>query len=242
MPNGGSDCCGTCWFNRKNQGERDWLLYVDTSVSPYCEIRDIAIKDPFYTYCANHPHRRPDRDPIPIGPVMRHGGWEEERRVQAGQPDVLVSKENPRYVWKPSPDSEEIRQHLLNLLESIFEHMSRDWYPIGDGLGETVIRQLGEFNIDLFFLRLGFSDDGFCAPLNHPHAPLQEFIPYNDIPDLFGEILGRLGLRLAKTAIVARYETSPFSKTFAASMPRIPLFTSTKAILSQYVLPLSAAT
>ncbi|MCY3767731.1 MAG: hypothetical protein OXH06_20125 [Gemmatimonadetes bacterium] len=145
MPNGGSDCCGTCWFNRKNQGERDWLLYVDTSVPSHCEIRDIAIKDPFYTYCANHPHRRPDRDPIPIGPVMRHGGWEEEWRVRAGQPDVLVSKENPRYFWKPSPDSEEIRQHLLNLLESIFEHMSRDWYPIGDGLGETVLRQLGEF-------------------------------------------------------------------------------------------------
>ena len=39
----------------------------------------------------------------------------------------------------------EIRQHLLNLLKSIFEHMSRDWYPIGTGLGETIIRQLGEF-------------------------------------------------------------------------------------------------
>ena len=24
------------------------------------------------------------RDPIPIGPVMRHGGWEEERRVEDG--------------------------------------------------------------------------------------------------------------------------------------------------------------
>lgn len=76
---------------------------------------------------------------------MRHGGWEEERRVQAGQPDVLVSRENPRFVWKPSPDSEEIRRHLLNLLNSILKHMLRDWYPIGAGLGETIIRQLGEF-------------------------------------------------------------------------------------------------
>ena len=75
---------------------------------------------------------------------MRHGGWEEERRVQAGQPDVLVSEENPRYVWKPSPDTEEIRRHLLNLLDSLFEHMSRDRYPIGAGLGETIIRQLGD--------------------------------------------------------------------------------------------------
>ncbi len=145
MPNGGSDCCGTCWFNKRNQGERDWLQHADKRIPPYCEIRDIAVEDPFYTYCANHPHRRPDRDPIPIGPVMRHGGWEEEWRVEAGQPDVLVSRENPRSVWKPSPDSEEIRQHLLDLLKSIFEHMSGDWYPIGTGLGETIIRQLGEF-------------------------------------------------------------------------------------------------
>ncbi|MDE2890701.1 MAG: hypothetical protein OXR72_21075 [Gemmatimonadota bacterium] len=144
MPNGGSDCCGTCWFNRRNQGERDWQRHADENIPPYCEIRDIAIEDPFYTYCANHPHRRPDRDPIPNGPVMRHGGWEEERRVEDGQ-TILSSRENPRYVWKPSPDSEEIRQHLLNLLNGIFEHMSRDRYPIGAGLGETIIRQLGEF-------------------------------------------------------------------------------------------------
>ena len=76
---------------------------------------------------------------------MRHGGWEQERRVRAGQPDEFVNWENPRYVWKPSPDSEEIRQHLLSLLASIFEHMVRDRYPIGTGLGETIIRQLGEF-------------------------------------------------------------------------------------------------
>ena len=85
------------------------------------------------------------RDPIPIGPVMRHGGWEQERRVQAGQPDVLMSRENRCFVWKPLPDTVEIRQHLLNLLKSIFEYMSRDWYPIGTGLGETIVRQLGEF-------------------------------------------------------------------------------------------------
>lgn len=144
MPNGGSDCCGTCWFNRRNQGARDWQRHADEGIPPHCEIRDIAVEDPFYTYCANHPHRRPDRDPIPIGPVMCHGGWEEERRVEDGR-SILTSWENPRYVWKPSPDTEEIRRHLMNLLERIFEHMSRDWYPIDDGLGETIIRQLGEF-------------------------------------------------------------------------------------------------
>ena len=32
MPNGGSDCCGTCWFNRKNRGERDWHKHVDNTL------------------------------------------------------------------------------------------------------------------------------------------------------------------------------------------------------------------
>ena len=73
MPNGGSDCCGTCWFNRKDRGERDWPKHVDNALPDHCEIRDLAIEDPFYTYCANHPHRRPERDRIPIGPVTRHG-------------------------------------------------------------------------------------------------------------------------------------------------------------------------
>ena len=49
MPNGGSDCCGTCWFNRTNKGERDWLRHSDESIKPYCDIRGQAIEDPFYT-------------------------------------------------------------------------------------------------------------------------------------------------------------------------------------------------
>ena len=53
--------------------------------------------------------------------------------------------EHPRVVWKPSPDSEEIRQHLLDLLESISEHIDNDRYPLGIRLGETIIWQLGEF-------------------------------------------------------------------------------------------------
>ena len=134
MPNGGSDCCGTCWFNRTNRGQRDWIKHADKSVPPYCEIRNLAIQDPFYTYCANHPHRRPDRDPIPIGPVMRHGGWKDGG-----------FSEYPRYVWKRSPDSEDIRQHLLTLLASIAEEMSQDRYPLGIGLGETIVWHLGEF-------------------------------------------------------------------------------------------------
>ena len=135
MPNGGSDCCGTCWFNQENRGERELHRHAESTLSDHCEIRNLAIEDPFYTYCANHPHRRPERDPIPIGPVTRHGGW------KADEPEV----EYPRYVWKPSPDTEEIRQHLLSLFSSIFDHMKQDQYPIGNPLEEMIIWQLGEF-------------------------------------------------------------------------------------------------
>ena len=130
MPNGGSDCCGTCWFNRTNRGEREWREQQDESVPPYCEIRDVAIDDPFWTYCANHPHRRPERDPIPIGPITRYAGdgWTNEREV-----------------WIPSPDSEEIRLHLLDLLENFFEQVFKDRYPIGERLSQVIILQLGEF-------------------------------------------------------------------------------------------------
>ena len=130
MPNGGSDCCGTCWFNRTNRGRRDWQQHRDESAPPYCEIRKVAIDDPFWTYCANHPHRRPDRDPIPIGPITRYAG-------DGGS--------NEREVWAPSPDSEEIRLHLLELLANFFEHVSKDRYPIGESLIQVIIWQLGEF-------------------------------------------------------------------------------------------------
>ena len=129
MPNGGSDCCGTCWFNRSNGGEAGYD-HRDDSIAHYCVIRDVAIEDPFYTYCANHPHRRPERDQIPIGPITRYAG---------------DGMSNEREVWLPSPDSEEIRQHLLEILEELAEHASADSYPIGHALEEVVIWQLGEF-------------------------------------------------------------------------------------------------
>ncbi len=45
----------------------------------------------------------------------------------------------------PSPDSEEVRQHLLDLLERLPAHVANDRYPARPGLGEVVVRQLGEF-------------------------------------------------------------------------------------------------
>ena len=97
MPNGGSDCCGSCWFNAKNKGQAGFD-HADDPEPDFCTIRDLAIKVPFYTYCGNHPHRRPEQDPIPIGPVF------------TGDPS------GAREFWKPSPDTEEIRQHCSRCL------------------------------------------------------------------------------------------------------------------------------
>ncbi len=124
MPNGGSDCCGTCWFNSRNKG-RAGYDHTNASEPSYCTIRDLAIEDAFWTYCGNHPHRRPDRDRIPIGPVFVDDG-------------------NGRRIWKPSPDTAEIRGHLLALLTQISSQPSEE-YPIGVYADELVVWQLGEF-------------------------------------------------------------------------------------------------
>ena len=124
MPNGGSDCCGTCWFNAKNKGEAGYA-HADDAEPDYCTIRNLPIEGSFYTYCGNHPHRRPDRDPIPIGPVF-------------------IDKGNGRQLWELSPDNEEVRLHLLDLLSKIEQEPAEE-YPIGAYSDELVAWQLGEF-------------------------------------------------------------------------------------------------
>jgi hypothetical protein len=125
MPNGGSDCCGTCWFNARNKGKAGHEHARDPELA-VCTIRDFPIGDPFYTYCANHPHRRPVPDPIPIGPVFS-GGASGERKL-----------------LRTSPDTEEIRRHLLALLSALKERPSTE-YPIGPYCDEVVVWQSGEF-------------------------------------------------------------------------------------------------
>lgn len=125
MPNGGSDCCATCWFNEKNKGEA-FYEYADETDPDFCIIRSISIVNPSYTYCGNHPRRRPERDSNPIGPVF------------------TGDSEGNRQFWKPSPDTEEIRLHLLSLLQGMEEKPEVE-YPIGFYKDEVVIWQLGEF-------------------------------------------------------------------------------------------------
>ena len=102
MPNGGSDCCATCWFNRNNHGEAGYA-HAGSAEPAYCEIRHLEIPDPSWTYCANHPRRSPARDRVPIGPVF------------------IDPREEGREIWKESPDTEEVRTHLLDLLARIEE-------------------------------------------------------------------------------------------------------------------------
>ena len=117
MPNGGSDNCGECGFNRANRGGAGIGHRV------LCALRNQAIKNPFYTYCANYALHRPDQDPIPVGPIL--AGDDYGRRVP----------------WKSSPDTEEIRRRHLQLLNL--------GPPFGlrppSSMAAAFIWQLGEF-------------------------------------------------------------------------------------------------
>ena len=144
MPNGGSDCCGTCWFNRANRGQAGSRNH-DHSVPSHCEIRDVAIENPFYTYCANHPYRRPDRDPIPIGPILRPGTVTRETPEIAPTIMDTGTGHAARVVWKRSPDTEEVREHLLELLDDLERQARKDNYFPTPSMAAAVVWQLGEF-------------------------------------------------------------------------------------------------
>lgn len=126
MPNGGSDNCGTCFFNRKNRKETDENK-VDNREKDFCIIRNIPIECSFWTYCSNHQHHNPDRIDIPIGPVY-------------------VCKENSygRVVSIKSSDREEIRLKLIELAEKMKEQPAEE-YSAGVYLDEAIVMQLGEF-------------------------------------------------------------------------------------------------
>jgi len=124
MPNGGSDCCRTCWFNAKNNGEAGYKQ-IKNAAPNYCTIRQLEIHSASYTYCANHPDRSPDKFTVPIGPVF------------------MGDSTGRRDIWKPAPDNEEIRLALLDLVSHISETPSTE-YPIGFYRDDLIIYQLGE--------------------------------------------------------------------------------------------------
>lgn len=129
MPNGGSDCCGTCWFNARNQGEPGFPRDAERRSQPsFCEIRNLPIQNAFWTYCSNHPHHNPGRLRIPVGPVYHDTGGYPYGRTEL----------------TPSPDTEEVRLGLLELAREATAESARG-YPAGLSLVEGAIRQLGEF-------------------------------------------------------------------------------------------------
>ena len=141
MPNGGSDCCGTCWFNARNEG-RAGHAPADSPIPNRCRIRSLEIEDAFYTYCTNHPYRRPGGDPIPIGPVFVVD-YKWDRKTPPGPP-LIEPVSYGRKIWQASPDGEEIRLHLLELVHEIREMPSEE-YDSGFYADEVVVWQLGQF-------------------------------------------------------------------------------------------------
>lgn len=129
MPNGGSDCCGACWHNRVNEGKAGYERPGEArGVKDYCEIRGLEIETAFYTYCANHPHHMPEGGNVPVGPVF------------------TGDSNGNREIWVESPDTEEIRLGLLNMLEGIEHVVSRDNYPFpSPSLTRILVGQLLRF-------------------------------------------------------------------------------------------------
>jgi hypothetical protein len=124
MPNGGSDCCGTCPFNRKNRGEAGYAHARDPGPD-HCDIRDLPVEDAFYTYCSNHSHHNPGRVRVPIGPV-----W------------VMGEDHYGREVWRPGPDTPEVRAEVLRLLATTPDPV--EGYPAGYALVEAAILHAGD--------------------------------------------------------------------------------------------------
>jgi hypothetical protein len=123
MPNGGSDCCGTCWFNVRNRGEAGYNQLPEPGPDR-CQIRGLEVENAYYTYCANHPHKtRGERIAVPVGPVFT---------------------DEDRFLLARSPDTEEVRAKLLELLAAMPEEPTPT-YPAGWSLDDTIVWQLGEF-------------------------------------------------------------------------------------------------
>ncbi len=63
MPNGGSDCCGTCWFNASNKGEAGYD-HRDPTIPAHCSIRGLPME-------RREPVGRPEFQPEPVPDLNR---------------------------------------------------------------------------------------------------------------------------------------------------------------------------
>lgn len=82
MPNGGTDNCGECHFGTRLEDRR-----------VRCQIRDIDIDEPHWTYCANNQVSNPQGIDVPVGPVYVDSGDYPYRRIAyLPSPDGLVNE------------------------------------------------------------------------------------------------------------------------------------------------------
>lgn len=108
MPNGDHRLsrCGWCMLNRANI-ERGYVPRDPPDLWPLpqrCTIRDFEILDPERTYCLNHTDWNPGPARTPVGGVFG------------------CAPRSERTLLRPAPDSPEIREGLLALLEGLEEH------------------------------------------------------------------------------------------------------------------------
>ncbi len=86
MPNGGTDCCALCSWNRATH-QLSWRSsehrqrFFELS---HCLLRDANITSPFWTYCRNYrplsrgvPREVDFLTQRPTGPIMGSGRWED---------------------------------------------------------------------------------------------------------------------------------------------------------------------
>lgn len=111
MPNGGSDCCGTCSFNELKDAPEA------KPRGPHkgrCVLRGLDVDSAFHYYCVNHPYHNTRDIREPIGPVYTAD---------------MTSFSYTRVPSTAAPDSPEIRTRLLDLLEGLPSGETRSLYP-----------------------------------------------------------------------------------------------------------------
>jgi|AMZC01.1.fsa_nt_AMZC01001351.1_1 hypothetical protein len=141
MPNGGIDNCLTCWFNAKNKGVAN-VAHHEYEGEDFCLIRQLRIEgNPVHTYCANSPFNTSeslnpvDKIEVPVGGVYKAAI---DTHIGVWPPDPYA-----RVLWQAAPDTEEIRQRLLEMLKKITEIPAE--YGGEMPWDDMVIFQLGEY-------------------------------------------------------------------------------------------------
>lgn len=106
MPNGGTDNCGTCSFNKRNKGTTGHL-YANVDAPHHCLLRDFQIterSEGFWIYCGNHSQLPNGGIDVPIGPVFKN---------------FSGSSAGERVVVLESPDNSAVRNTLLRFVGSM---------------------------------------------------------------------------------------------------------------------------